>query len=277
VICNDILLSKVSAFWYYQGSLKLEITTKNEAEKRAIQFFDNAIENEWKSVRNFIYKYLAKHTKTLSNFFKVSEVNKFEMLTVASFCGLKIPFSSIISSKKELKKQVEKLGKVITKPVYEVIEKQEKQQSYYSDSAVLLTTEMIDNLNENFVPTLVQEYIEKLYELRITFINGEIFSTALFTQNDNQTVINQKHYNYAKKTRAVPYQLPKQIEAKIYQFFKVINTNFGCVDMIVTPKQEYVFIEINLNGQFGYYSDVANYYVEKSIANYLSNMNHENN
>jgi glutathione synthase/RimK-type ligase-like ATP-grasp enzyme len=267
----------VSAFWYYQGSLKLEITTKNEAEKRAIQFFDNAIENEWKSVRNFIYKYLAKHTKTLSNFFKVSEVNKFEMLTVASFCGLKIPFSSIISSKKELKKQVEKLGKVITKPVYEVIEKQEKQQSYYSDSAVLLTTEMIDNLNENFVPTLVQEYIEKLYELRITFINGEIFSTALFTQNDNQTVINQKHYNYAKKTRAVPYQLPKQIEAKIYQFFKVINTNFGCVDMIVTPKQEYVFIEINLNGQFGYYSDVANYYVEKSIANYLSNMNHENN
>ena len=132
-----------------------------------------------------------------------------------------------------------------------------------------MNSKCIENQATYFFPTLVQEYVKKQYELRIFYLENRLWATALFTQNDAKTRINQKNYNQNKATRAIPFKLPKIIENKLFLFFKKLNTNTGSVDMIVTPQQEYVFVEVNLNGQFGYYSDVCNYYVEKNIANYL--------
>jgi hypothetical protein len=39
--------------------------------------------------------------------------------------------------------------------------------------------------------------------------------------------------------------------------------------MIVTPEGEYVFLEVNPTGQFGWVSDNCNYYLEEKIANHL--------
>jgi len=45
--------------------------------------------------------------------------------------------------------------------------------------------------------------------------------------------------------------------------------NSGSIDILVTPNNEYVFLEVNPVGQFGMVSQPCNYYLEKRIAERL--------
>ena len=40
--------------------------------------------------------------------------------------------------------------------------------------------------------------------------------------------------------------------------------------MIVTPTNEYVFLEVNPVGQFNFVSELCNYYIEKNIAEFFA-------
>ena len=49
-----------------------------------------------------------------------------------------------------------------------------------------------------------------------------------------------------------PYALPKAVESKILKFMDAFGLSYGAIDLVVTPKGEFVFLEINPNGQFGW-------------------------
>ena len=46
--------------------------------------------------------------------------------------------------------------------------------------------------------------------------------------------------------------------------------SFGAVDMILTPKEEYVFLEINQTGQWGWIEDLARLPISCTIAETLA-------
>jgi D-alanine-D-alanine ligase-like ATP-grasp enzyme len=56
------------------------------------------------------------------------------------------------------------------------------------------------------------------------------------------------------------------IKIKIKILLKKIKINSGSIDMIVTPANEFYFLEINPTGQFNFLSEYTNSYVEKLIA-----------
>ena len=46
------------------------------------------------------------------------------------------------------------------------------------------------------------------------------------------------------------YDLPSDIDHKCRMFMSHFGLLFGCFDFIVTPKNEYIFLEMNEQGQF---------------------------
>lgn len=95
---------------------------------------------------------------------------------------------------------------------------------------------------------------------------------AIFSQNDNKTSVDFRNYNLKKPNRVVPYKLPSYIENKLLKFAKSADLDTGSFDLIVTKKEkEYVFLEVNPYGQFGWLSKNCNYYLEKLIAEYFEN------
>ena len=46
------------------------------------------------------------------------------------------------------------------------------------------------------------------------------------------------------------YSLPAAIEKQCIQITQSLNLVYGAIDMIVTPDDEYVFLEINPGGQW---------------------------
>ena len=148
-----------------------------------------------------------------------------------------------------------------------------------SDRYVGFTSEFftsdINKLPEDFKPTLFQELIEKKYEIRTFFLDGQLSSMCIFSQEDSKTNIDFRNYNFSKPNRRVPYSLPEEISIKLKDLFSLLDLNTGSVDLIKDKKGNYIFLEINSIGQFGMTSHPCNYSLEKQIAQHLINLDNE--
>jgi len=199
--------------------------------------------------------------------------NKIEVLQVALESGLRVPEFIITSKKSELEKFVNKHQKIITKPVSEVasffIESEDSTERSIVLTSVLTAEDIDDSIPDRFHFTLFQECIEKEYEIRTFFLDGQFYSMAIFSQIDEQTTTDFRDYNFKNPNRNVPYQLPENVEKKLLKFIEKTNYQIGSFDLIKSKDGEYVFLEINPVGQFGMVSLPCNYYLEKKLANYL--------
>lgn len=208
----------------------------------------------------FDFFYKKKH---LGNFDeRVS--NKIYQLKTALSVGLEIPdtiISNTLNTLKAIKHNI--ITKSINNPPNFIIENQ-------LFSTFTSRIEDFTKLSETFLPSLVQNEISKLFEIRIFYIDKKFFSSAIFSQSDKQTMVDLRNYNNKKPNRVVPYLLPIPICEKIIMLFEKLNINTGSIDMIKGCDNKYYFLEVNPSGIFEEYSNNCNYYLEKEIALYFS-------
>ena len=196
--------------------------------------------------------------------------NKLTTLFIAQQIGLYIPPTIITTQKDTLIDFIRENGYSITKSISNMF-KIEKSGFFQTIGTQLITEHMIDTLDETFFPTLIQKKIEKVFELRIFYLKGKFYPMAIFSQNDEQTQLDYRNYNRTKPNRNIPFVLPDEIEVKLKLLMDKLELNTGSIDMMVTHEGEYVFLEVNPTGQFGWVSENCNYYLEEKIANYLQN------
>jgi glutathione synthase/RimK-type ligase-like ATP-grasp enzyme len=119
---------------------------------------------------------------------------------------------------------------------------------------------------------LVQNYIEKKYELRIFFLGGQFYSVAIFSQQDEKTKLDFRNYNDERPNRIVSYKLPESVEVKLKNLVCLIKMDSGSIDLIVTKENDYIFLEINHVGQFLWTSDSCNLNFDEKVAIHLINL-----
>jgi len=95
-------------------------------------------------------------------------------------------------------------------------------------------------------PTIYQPYIEKAAELRCVVIGRKIFAAKIDSQGDDKT---RRDWRGGRRPHEI-FSLPGHIEASIRRLMDSFGINFASIDMILTPKGEFVFLELNPNGQW---------------------------
>lgn len=95
-------------------------------------------------------------------------------------------------------------------------------------------------------PTMLQPYVEKAFELRCVVIGDETFCAKLDSQADEKSRIDWRGGDPAHEV----FTLPDDVEASIHRLMDAFELNFASLDMIVTPEGDYVFLELNPNGQW---------------------------
>jgi MvdC family ATP-grasp ribosomal peptide maturase len=118
-------------------------------------------------------------------------------------------------------------------------------------------------------PMVFQEYIPKEYELRIIYIDGELFTGALHWEtpgkapvdwrSTHQQVLEWEHFN-----------LPETLADKIKALMKQLGLYFGALDVILTPGGQYVFLEVNPAGEWGMLERDLGLPIANAIANALT-------
>ncbi|HJZ79636.1 MAG TPA: hypothetical protein VKD91_04800, partial [Pyrinomonadaceae bacterium] len=195
-------------------------------------------------------------------------VNKLRTLRLAAEVGLDIPETLVTTSVKDARQFAARHGEVITKPISEVLmcNFDEKLYTSYTSSP---PREFLENVWQGAFPSLFQEKLRKKYEIRIFYLDGKLYSMAMFTQDNVMTQTDFRKYSYDRPARTVPYQLQPQVEDKLRSLMKSLGLDTGSIDMVRTVDGRDVFLEVNPVGQFGMVSEPCNYFLEEKVARSL--------
>jgi ATP-GRASP peptide maturase of grasp-with-spasm system len=261
-----IKFTDIKSYWLRRGQLNLitlpiEDTINTISKSAKFQHLKTENTALHYSILEFIY---SKHGigKIIFN-----ETSKLYNLGLASNLGLQVPSTSVSSFKNNIEKHTSQY-KCCTKAI---------RQGWYTDGTTsyngptkLVRFDDIGKIEYITWPSLLQEYQEKRYELRIFYLDGDFYTSAIFSQNDEQTKVDFRNYNNARPNRTPPYQLPTEIEEKLHKLMQKLTIKCGSIDMVVNTKNEFIFLEVNPFGQFQQVSYPCNYYLELQVANYLT-------
>lgn len=135
----------------------------------------------------------------------------------------------------------------------------------------LTKKESLDNSSRvHNCPIIFQRYIQKAFELRITVVRDRVFACAIYSQESEMTQEDWRRYDLENTPHEI-FQLPEEIERKCIDLVRTLGLFFGCIDMIVTPAGEYVFLEINPNGQWLWIEHLTGLPISQAIADLLVN------
>lgn len=125
-------------------------------------------------------------------------------------------------------------------------------------------------------PSFFQEYVDKAVELRLTVVGNRIFSCKIYSQELDCAKEDWRRGITKRGTvRHELFSLPKEIEKKCLRLMRNLDLTFGCIDMILTPEGNYVFLEVNPNGQWGWIEQMTGAPISRSIAELLSKASSE--
>ncbi len=114
-----------------------------------------------------------------------------------------------------------------------------------------------------YSPAYFQEYIEKDFEVRVTFVRTKAFPVQIYSDNK---------VDWRKPNNNVKYslcELPKTIYIKCQEFLKSCGMQFGCFDFVVKDDSWY-FLEMNSNGQWAWLEFETEACISKEIVGYLN-------
>ena len=66
-----------------------------------------------------------------------------------------------------------------------------------------------------------------------------------------------------------PFQLPEKVGKQMLQLMDQLGMNYGAVDLILTPENEYVFLEVNPVGEFFWLDILSGGDIASAIADLL--------
>src|SRR6218665_415349 len=277
---NSTLISTdiITSYWYRRGALSLKhmnkflYTIKTKALQ--MQLSDN-IASEINTVKELLYFVLESKNNTLGSFY-TKENNKLIHLHMAGKLGIAVPETIICTDKEKLQQFYKKFPTgIIIKAAgnsFSFVRRQTRgNDKIFGVYTNQVTTEQITCFPKHFPPTLLQEKVEKEFELRIFYLKGQFYTMAIFSQGDEKTKMDFRRYNKEKQNYRVPFIIPGGLKRKLKKFMSEAGLSTGSIDMIYTRKKEFVFLEVNPVGQFGMVSYPCNYKLEKKIALALSN------
>lgn len=174
--------------------------------------------------------------------------NKLLQLKIAKEIGFIVPDTLLTNSKEKLRVfYLEHDKDIVIKPLSQSRIFDENTTSFLFTNS--LKEEHIENI-ENFdlTPCIYQARIEKDIELRITVVGENVFSAGVNSQSDEETLLDwrKKHLQFFIT------EIPEEIKSKCVQIVKKLNLQFGAIDIIKDKNGNYIFLEINPNGQWAW-------------------------
>lgn len=248
---NRIDLEDTTSVWYWKPMLPKSLRIIQPAESQT--FIYRQFLAMWRSIVS-----LLAESNWINDYYKSLEAeHKPYQIQAASQVGFIIPDTLITSNPQramEFWKHCNKemiIKALILSP---------------SENKVIFTNKVNDEIIQKIErlkssPVILQKLVPHKYELRITVVGDKIFSAKV----EGKSQLDWRR----DKIKLESCELPLHIEKQCFGLVKKLGLQYGCIDMLVTPDNEYVFLEINPNGQWGFVEKLTGMEIGKAIAHLL--------
>lgn len=170
-------------------------------------------------------------------------------LMMAKLAGFVIPDTVVSNDPAVIQKFVEGGGGTrLAKPFSPTVWKG-GDGDFVTRSAIVRPDDLPEDVFVQTCPMIFQSYIEKSYEVRITCFGGQPVAVRLNSQEIEAARVDWRAVSPAK-LGVERIEVPPAVRSACLSLLSGLDLAFGCIDMIVTPENEWVFLEINQMGQF---------------------------
>ena len=111
-------------------------------------------------------------------------------------------------------------------------------------------------------------------EWRITVIGEDVFPCIIHSQECDESKVDWRTIDYDSILHEKG-EISDQFKNELVQYLKLLNIPFGAFDFILTPENEFVFLECNPNGQWLWIEELTGMPISQSIANWLEKINND--
>jgi hypothetical protein len=113
----------------------------------------------------------------------------------------------------------------------------------------LVTPEILERLDAIVdCPTTFQAYIEAQLDLRVIWIDGDLWAVAI----DSQAGSSPEDCRFDNSVDFKPYHLPQTVAEALNVLMSELGLTYGAIDLRVGRDGEHYFLEVNPGGQFVY-------------------------
>lgn len=196
--------------------------------------------------------------------------SKIEQLKIAKDLGFTIPPTLISSDKLEILNFIKSEKNVIAKAVKHGF--YEYEDKVYIAFTKAIDANFIDNIDQyKNVPMILQKNISKRYDIRINIIGEKVFSTAILSQEWDLSKTDWRVWDVCEKfdLKHEKITLPIEIEEKCIAINRYFNLNFSAIDMVLDTEGNYIFLELNPNGQWAWIEEKVGYPIRDTIIDFL--------
>ncbi|MGB0525669.1 MAG: MvdC family ATP-grasp ribosomal peptide maturase [Flammeovirgaceae bacterium] len=190
--------------------------------------------------------------------------NKMLQLKLAVQSGLKIPTTRITNDTETAISFYHNQSSIITKmnaqTSYGMGRSSMSMHTYRVEEEHL---EELDSLQ--YCPMVFQQEIAKAQELRVIYVAGKFFVGAIDASGSEEGQVDWRMVKIGE-TRWKKAHLPIHIQQQLTLFMNKLNLQFGAIDLIQTPDQEYIFLEVNPVGEWGMLENELDLPISKAIA-----------
>jgi hypothetical protein len=203
-----------------------------------------------------------------------SPENKLHQLSVAGRIGLAVPRTLVTNSPERFLDFYEGCGgELISKRAVELVPRVGGEIT----RPFTVSVERRDAANHQAVrhgPVIFQEKVPKRLELRVTVVGTRVFAAEIRSQDSQRQQTDWRHHpEYGQSRYYAVHTLPADVERQCVDVVKALNLTFGALDLILTPDDKYVFLEVNSNGQWAYIESMLGLPISDAIAELLARGN----
>lgn len=180
--------------------------------------------------------------------------HKLEQLTRAKSLGLAVPDTLVTQDPDRLRAfHARHGGRVIAKPMAGGhVERPERERDSVVYTSRVRAEDLADLTDLRACPTLFQRFVPKRCDVRITAVDGHLHAVELTAREPDGSQRCDIRRNNMEDVAYRPVTLPADVRAGVESLVASYGLRFAAVDMAVTPDGEWVFFEVNPNGQWAW-------------------------
>ena len=196
---------------------------------------------------------------------------KLAQLRAAQALGLRIPRTLITNEPGAVRDFYEECqGQIIVKAVAKGVLDPDGQYMAGQERFIFTNPVDLEDLEDltgvSACAHLFQERIAKVMDLRVVVIGRQIFTIGIHAHSTQVALDWRRSYgdlSYSVET------LPDEIEQKLLQFVRLFGLQYSSMDLILSQKGDYVWLEANPNGQFLWMASPTDLPMAEAMANLL--------
>lgn len=260
----------IKSVWAHRSEINIEIPNfSSQLDKEEKNYLKRHQDTQVKFLIHLLH-----NKKCLGKFEKLN-FNKLLFLDVCKQLNIRIPKTLITREKVDLIPFFEEqengvIVKSIARNFNHCVSVSDNEQIWQSGMTNPVDNTKLDRIPDEFDLSMFQEKLNKKYELRVLYVAGKCFPLIIFSQKQSLSEIDYRLGLGGSEMRQCNFNLPPNLINQINLLMNALDLNIGCIDIVVTKQEEFVFLEVNPSGIFTDMMDYCNYDMHYEIAKYLA-------